>query len=237
MATLQKKPFVSTGLLRQQHGRPQWLDNWSNPWVLNLNGEVGYGVAEYDNAIYIQYGENAIGWATVRYWAYGLEIVNETVNADNSITAEIVGKPLFWESTTAPSRGQGYVVDYHIRMNNQTVWTYHGRTVDLVSKRDNQEVRITVTIPPETYYEGTLLELSVNYPNGEASGSVSKMGYRLYNPKPKYKPWAVRKGIWRSLTTGWFKKRTNGNWYDNGQINQNKIRKTGSWRNQGKIGQ
>ena len=81
-----------------------------------------------------------------------------------------------------------------------------------------------------------MLELSVGYPNGEAPSSTSTMGYRIYNPNPKYKPWGLRRGTWKSLTTGFFKKRTSGQWQDRGQIVQNKIRKANTWKNQGKIG-
>lgn len=54
--------------------------------------------------------------------------------------------------------------------------------------------------------------------------------------KDSWKPWAIRKSNWKSLTAGWFKKRTSGNWQDKGQITQNKIRKSGTWKNQGKLG-
>ena len=236
MVNLQKSPFVSSGLLRIFQGVPQWLNNWTNSWALNLNGEVGYGYSENDNTIYLQYGAYEIGWASIRYWAYRLEIVEETLNPDNSITAKIDVTPLFWESTEAPSRDGGYVVDYVIKVNDKVVWTYHGMTIDDISKPQAKPIQITTTIQPESYFTGSLLELSVSYPNGEAPSSSSKMGYRLYNPNPKYKPWGVRKGTWKSLTAGWFKKRTSGSWQDKGQITQNKIRKSGTWKNQGKLG-
>ena len=54
--------------------------------------------------------------------------------------------------------------------------------------------------------------------------------------KDSWKPWAIRKGTWKSLTAGWLKKRTNGSWQDKGQIDQNKIRKSNTWKNQGKLG-
>ena len=236
MANLQKSPFVSSGLLRTFQGVPQWLNNWTNSWTLNLNGEVGYGYSENGNTIYLQYGAYEIGWASIRYWAYRLEIVEETLNPDNSITAKIDVTPLLWESTEAPSRADGYVVDYNIKVNGQVVWTYHGLTIDDISKPQASPITITTTIQPETYFTGSLLELSVSYPNGEAPSSSSTMGYRVYNPNPKYKPWGLRKVVWKSLTAGWFKKRTSGSWQDKGQITQNKIRKSGTWKNQGKLG-
>lgn len=54
--------------------------------------------------------------------------------------------------------------------------------------------------------------------------------------KDAFKPWGLRRGTWKSLTVGFFKKRTGGQWLDRGQIAQNKIRKSGTWNNQGKIG-
>ena len=54
--------------------------------------------------------------------------------------------------------------------------------------------------------------------------------------KDSWKPWGVRKGTWKSLTAGWFKKRTSGSWQEKGQINQNKIRNSGTRKNQGKLG-
>ena len=236
MANLQKTPFVSSGILRTFSGIPRWLNNWGNPWVLNLGGNVGYGVSENDNVLYIQYGENAIGWASIRYWGYRLTVDNETLNADNSITTEITATPLFWETTQGPSRLDGYAVNYHIRVNGQTVWTYSGLTIDAISRSQVSPIKIIATIPPESHFTGSLLELSVEYPNGEAPSSTSQMGYRIYNPNPKYKPWGLRRSTWKSLTAGFFKKRTSGKWQDRGQIVQNKIRKSNTWKNQGKIG-
>ena len=236
MANLQKNTFVSSGILRRFSGIPQWLNNWGNPWVLNLGDNVGYGVSENDNVLYIQYGENAIGWASIRYWGYRLTVDNETLNADNSITTEITATPLFWETTQGPSRLDGYAVNYHIRVNGQTVWTYSGLTIDAISRSQVSPIKIIATIPPESHFTGSLLELSVEYPNGEAPSSTSQMGYRIYNPNPKYKPWGLRRSTWKSLTAGFFKKRTSGQWQDRGQIVQNKIRKSNTWKNQGKIG-
>lgn len=237
MATLQKTPFVSSGSLKTYTGVPQWFNNWGNPWALGLaGGTVGYGVSENDNVLYLQYGENAIGWASIRYWGYRLTIDKETLNPDNSITAEITATPLFWETTEGPSRAGGYVVNYDIKVNGQSVWKYSGRTIDDISKGQATPIKIVTTIQPESYFTGSLLELSVEYPNGEAPSSTNTMGYRIYNPNPKYKPWGLRRGTWKSLTVGFFNKRTGGQWADRGQISQNKIRQAGTWKNQGKIG-
>lgn len=237
MANLQKTPFVSSGTLRNFNGIPQWLNNWANSWSLNLGDNVGYGYSENGNTIYLQYGENAIGWASIRYWAYTLEIIEETLNSDNSITAKIVVTPLFWETTEGPSRAGGYAVNYNIKVNGQVVWTYSGRTIDNISRPQANQITITTTIQPEAYFTGSLLELSVSYPNGEAPSSVSRMGYRLYNPNPKYKPYAIRKNGWKSLTIGWFKRRMAGFWQDRSHIVQNRIRKSGTWIPQGKTGE
>jgi len=236
MAKLERKEFASSGLVRSFQGLPQWFNNWTNAWSLNLGGEVGYGFSEHGETVYIQYGEKVVGWASVRYWGYKLQVVEETLNNDNSITARVRVTPLFWETTEAPSRADGYVVNYVIRVNGQTVWTYNGLTIDDISLAQKDPVEMTLTLPPESYYDGSLLELSVSYPNGEAPSSVSKMGYRLYNPNQRFKPWAVRKGTFRSLTRGWFRRRIDGSWQEKGQPNQNKIRRSGSWQNQGKLG-
>lgn len=236
MAYLQKTPFVSSGILRTFSGIPQWLNKWGNPWVLNLGAGVGYGVSENDNVTYIQYGENAIGWASIRYLAFHITVNKETLNADNSIDTEITVTPLFWESTQGPSRDRGYAVNYHIIVNGQTVWTHSGLTTDAISRPKGTPIKIVTTIPPESHFTGSMLELSVQYPNGEAPSTKSKIGYSIYNPNPKYKPWGLRRGTWKSLTAGFFKKRTSGQWKDQGQIVQNKIRKSNTWQNQGKIG-
>lgn len=55
--------------------------------------------------------------------------------------------------------------------------------------------------------------------------------------KDSWKPWAVRKGTFKSLTKGWFKKRTGGSWVEKGKPAENKIRRSGNWKNQGKIGE
>lgn len=236
MANLQAVPYVSSGLLRHFHGSPQWINNWGNPWNLNLNGEIGYGYSENDGVLYLQYGSYEVPWASIRYWGYKLDILEETLHANNSITVKLLVTPLFWESTAGPSRGAGYNVAYTIKINGQIVWTHTGKTVDDISRGQATPVTITTTIQPETYFTGSLLEISVSYPNGEADSNTSAIGYRLYNPNPKFKPWAIRKNNWKSLTVGWFKKRTNKNWEEKGQINQNKIRTSNNWKNQGKIG-
>lgn len=237
MLKIQKTPFVSSGKLKQFSGTPPWLNNWGSPWRLDLGNDVGYGISEHEGTIYIQYGENASGWASIRYWGYRLEIEKEEVNPDNSITAELSLTPLFWESTHGPSRGSGYDVKYDIKVGGNSVWNYTGKTIDSVSKQNDTPIKVSTTIQPEQYYDGSLLEFSVEYPNKEAENSFNKIGYKLFNPNPKYKPWGLRRGTWRSLTSGFLKRRIKGQWEDRGQINQNKIRKSSTWKNQNKVGE
>ena len=228
---------------------PLWASNTTtaNSWALP---NVDYGISRNGQNIYIQYGKNEYGWASIRYWNYKVNILSQTLRDDNSLDVTLRVTMNFWRSSEAPSRIDGYRVIYNMYINGTHVMNYVGRTIDNIWIDSDKVVDITVNVPPEQYSNSSAMNLTVEYPDGEYSPTSSYIGVRLYNPNPAFiKPWSIRKsGTFKTLNvpSGNFKKRSSGSWVDKSQhsissvnaINSGvaRIRKSGSWRGQNKFG-
>ena len=230
---------------------PVWASNTTtaNSWALP---NVDYGISKNGQDIYIQYGKNEYGWASIRYWNYKVNILSQTLRDDNSLDVTLRVIMNFWRSTEAPSRLDGYRVVYNIYINGTHMMNYTGRTIDDIRLDSDKYVDITVNVPPEQYSNSSAMHLTIEYPDGEYISTSSYIGVRLYNPNPldpDIKPWAIRKsGVFRTLNvpSGTFKKRSSGSWVDKSihkessvnAINKGvaRIRKSGSWRGQNKFG-
>lgn len=235
---LQLQRFASSGTMRDfgETVAPWYPRNYDRRWVLNLGQGVGFGMSSSGTKTFVQYGENnPLQWVTNRFFVYDLKLLSEHENVDGSITAEVETIFEQWSSVKVQDGVVGIRVNYSIRSNGKELWSYSGLTSDLIEKGSVSN-RFTLTVNPEEYSNATAIAMHVSYPDGQYQSTVTYLGIRVYNPNPKYKPWGVRKGTWKSLTAGWFKKRTSGSWKDKGQITQNKIRKSGTWNNQGKLG-
>ena len=230
-------------------GVAPWTQAYDNAWQFS-SADTDYGYMRNGNTTYIQYGQNDPSvWASMRFWGESVEILEETTNADNSITAKIIVKALFWWSKRVSSNA-GYRVDYDIKVNGQTIWTFSGYTTDEVIKNDESSQEFTVTIPAEENSSASALNINVSYPNGEYTNNSFYVGLFLYNTNKKsFKPWAIRKdGVFKTLNrpSGQFKQRK-GSWQDvSGQpanaVGKNvtaphRVRKSGQWLGQGQIGQ
>lgn len=230
-------------------GVPGWTEAYANAWQFS-NADTDYGYMTNGNTTYIQYGHRDPSiWASMRFWGQSVEVIEERTNPDNSITAKIRVKALFWWSKRVSSNG-GYRVDYDIKVNGRTVWSFSGYTTDEVIKNDEVAQEFTVTVAPEERSSASALNINVTYPNGEFENNNFYVGIFLYNNfKKAVKPWAIRKaGVFKTLNrqSGFFKQRKDG-WKDvSGQpttavgksiSTPHRIRKSGQWLGQGQIGQ
>lgn len=229
-------------------GIPAWTEAYANAWHFSRS-DTDYGYMTNGNTTYIQYGHNDPSiWASMRFWGQSVELLEERINPDNSITAKIRVKALFWWSKRV-SNNAGYRVNYDINVNGKTIWTFNGLTTDEVIKNTEAVQEFTVTVLPEERSSASALNINVTYPNGEFPNNNFYVGVFLYNNfKKSIKPWAIRKaGTFKSLnrSSGFFKRRS-GSWQDKSAqpynaINKegsasHKIRKSGKWLGQGKIG-
>lgn len=240
-------------------GIAPWTEAYANAWQFS-NSNTDYGYMVNGNTTYIQYGHNDPSiWASMRFWGETVDILEETTNADKSITAKIRVKALFWWSKRVSSK-DGYRVDYDIRINNVSVWTFSGYTTDEVIKNDESSQEFTVTIPAGENSSASALNINVTYPNGEYSNNSFYIGMFLYNTnetngggsseeeEKNIKPWAIRKsGIFKTLNrpSGIFQQRK-GSWNDISEQPANavgqavsthhSVRKSGQWIGQGEIG-
>lgn len=230
-------------------GVPAWTQTYSGAWRF-AKSDTDYGYMTNGNTTYIQYGHNDPSiWASMRFWGQSVEVLEEKTNADNSITAKIRVKALFWWSKRVSSNA-GYRVDYDIKVNGRSIWSFSGYTTDEVIKNEESSQEFTVTIPAEERSSASALNISVNYPNGEYPNNNFFVGVFLYNTNKKsFKPWAIRKsGIFKTLNrpSGIFQQRKGG-WQDisaqpSNAVGQavtapHSVRKSGQWIGQGQIGQ
>lgn len=230
-------------------GVPGWTETYSNAWQFS-NADTDYGYMTNGNTTYIQYGHRDPSiWASMRFWGQSVEVIEERTNPDNSITAKIRVKALFWWSKRVSSNG-GYRVDYDIKVNGRSVWSFSGYTTDEVIKNDEVAQEFTVTVAPEERSSASALNINVTYPNGEFENNNFYVGIFLYNNfKKAIKPWAIRKGgIFKTLNrqSGFFKQRKDS-WKDvssqptnavgKAESSPHRIRKSGQWLGQGQIGQ
>ena len=230
-------------------GVPAWTEAYANAWQFS-KADTDYGYMTNGNTTYIQYGHRDPSiWASMRFWGQSVEVIEERTNPDNSITAKIRVKALFWWSKRVSSNG-GYRVDYDIKVNGRTVWSFSGYTTDEVIKNDEVAQEFTVTVAPEERSSASALNINVTYPNGEFDNNNFYVGIFLYNNfKKAIKPWAIRKGgIFKTLNrqSGFFKQRKDG-WKDvsgqptnavgKSESSPHRIRKSGQWLGQGQIGQ
>lgn len=226
-------------------GEPRWLNNLGNAW--DFSNDQDYGIAEVGNTIYIQYGQRTSKWASNRFWAYDIELSDETLNEDNSISVNAKITPKFWKSINV-TPGAGVSVNYDISIAGKSVWTYSGNTQDIISKSSTEPYTIVLKVNPKSYTSDTAVKISVNYPNGEYGDNYIYVGLFLYNDKEKdtsFKPWTIRKsGVFKTLNNskGHFyirvptwkdisKNKTKGK-----EEGNNRIRKNSKWLGQSKAG-
>lgn len=241
-----RKQFTSSDNNAQVFsGTPPWLDDLTNAW--SFDNDQDYGISEVGSTIYIQYGQRTSTWASNRFWAYEVELSNEKLNDDNSISVDAKITPKFWKSIGVTA-GSGVRVDYDISIAGRSVWTYSGNTQDIIEKGETTSYSINLKVNPKSYTTDTAVKIAVSYPNGEYEDNFIYVGLYLYNDKEKdtsFKPWAIRKsGIFKTLSNpkGHFHLRSSV-WKDisknkskGKEDGNNRIRKGSKWLGQSKAG-
>lgn len=230
-------------------GEPPWSSDKSSSWSFS-DDSINYGVSDSGDHIYIQYGQKTSTWASNRFWIYSVELSNEVVNKDKSISVDVKITPKLW-NTIDVTPGAGVSVNYDISIAGKSVWTYSGNTHDEISFGEQSSYTINITVPPESCSSETAVKINVYYPNGEYEDNYTYVGLFLCNDNKAvkeddgFKPWALRKsGIFRTLNVpqGHFYIRK-PDWKDisiniskGKEEGHNRIRKSSRWLGQSKAG-
>lgn len=100
----------------EKGGTPPWLGgNLTNAWGFS-NKSIDYAYSIQGNTAYVQYGQRDPSmWASNRFWAETVEILNEQKQDDGSVKARIKVTPLFWQSIRV-SPLDGYPVPMILRL-------------------------------------------------------------------------------------------------------------------------
>lgn len=174
---------------------------------------------------------------TIRY-----NSINQTLNSNNSVTVTfqaVVGT--FTRSVVNSAVSDTATVTG--KLDNQTFWNFT-ESIIVPSTHAGYTRSFSVTVPPL----GTSNLAMVHVYNDMSSADDEfKVGMRIYNPNPPdYRPGQHRvSGSWQSHNRGVGKanKRQGGSWQTmrtqngpNGTGNPPSIRRSGTWRNQSKIG-
>jgi hypothetical protein len=247
MQPLQKRFFGSGNFppINKGTGNPSWLGNeGDNGTWYNAGGETRYFYNVVDNeTVYVQYGKNQDGWASGRFFAQSLDILEEVEEPDGSITATVEVQALFFKSRLTDYANAGFQVAYNLLVNNQTQYTHNGNSIDILNFPAREKITFTVNVQPEETATKTAFEWRTVYTAGEGQDSTTFIGFALYNPNPAtYVPMAIRKsGTFKALdaNNGFIKKRVSSNWNDYSNENnttqrqkdkgKNRIRRSSDW--------
>lgn len=226
---------------------PPWNNNHNDrgSWYAEGSYSYFYNMIENDpNRIYIQYGQNNENWASGRFFVQELNILEQNINSDNSITVKARSRmKSFAQRKRDGLEEVGFHVIYNFKVFGNTVFDYEGNAGDTITESSSPWYEQTFTIQPEETEERTGIEWSITYPEGQVSDSNLFIGFGLYNPNPKsYVPMTTRKnGTWKDLNSnnGKIKIRKNNSWIDKSEENastskqenkgKNRIRKNGKW--------
>lgn len=218
-------------------------NNWYNDDGINFFYNTGKVSNIYTT--YIQYGRNAVGWASARFLQQSILITKEEPLEDGSIRLTGTMTAMFFRGKQTTTATAGFETYYKIKINNTTMYEFTENSLADFNKANNTVVPFNVVIPPEEYSSELLLDISITYES--ASGfdpNLFKVGVTFYNPNPKtYVPMAIRKsGTWKDLDSnnGKIQRRVNGTWTDKSDENattsrqanagKNRIRRSGTWR-------
>lgn len=244
------KPTFNSGqgsstTIVERTGDPKWLnqENDSTKWYLTNPNEYTtdfhvntVNVSDNHWIVYVQYGERLYNWGSGRFFGQEVELLNEEVNSDNSITAKVNVTPLFFKSAKNPVFTQiGTKVNYDLRINNQTVYRRTGgQSNDIFEYGKEDKQTFTFTVPPEKIGRETQFKMLVTYPMGDYPTREIYVGMGFKNPLPKsYKPMGLRKsGTWQTVNkpSGFIKVRKSS-WVDKSQENASTILKVDKGKN------
>ena len=237
---------------KQADGIPSWYPNHvgdKNYWWGDGTTTTDYFYSINGNDMFIQYGQNTSIWAGCRHMVQSVRITKQKENDDGSVYVEGEVVPILYSNHRTDYAMGGVRVITNIYVQEKIIWTKEGNTTDEFQKDSNIVIPFSTTVAPSKYYTGTALKIVTKYPNHEFSDSTIITGLSLYNPAPPtYKPMAIRKSnVFKTLNraSGFIRIRKSNNWKDiseetlpEGEPNKgkNRIRKSGAWRKQSKIG-
>lgn len=250
MSILQLKPAFSgsTGYNSvAMSSVPAWssggVDNKSNWWL--TQGSSDFFLYHVQGlTYYTQIGMNRSDFASARFLTETYEILDEHLNDDGSVSANI-------KITLSPFRGRqtdyagsGVRVHTQLFFGSEKIGDFQGMTNQPSDiNASPNPITIPITLGPQETAENTKLKITYTYPNGEYQNSTMTIGGVVYNPTPpNYKPMSIRKsGSYKSLNknNGFIRIRKSGSYVDKAteskatqlQVNKghNRIRRSGSW--------
>lgn len=250
MSILQVKPAFSgsSGYSAvNMNNIPPWhsggIDNKNNWWYTNGNNDFFlYSISGL--TYYTQVGMNRSDFASARFLTETYEILNERLNEDGSVSADIKISLSTYSGRRTDYAGAGVQVHTQLYFGNSKIGDFQGMTNEPSDIHASPNpITIPITIGPQETAENTKLKISYTYPNGEYTNSVMYLGGVVYNPTPpNYKPMSIRKnGVYKSLdkNNGFIKIRKSNSYVDKTteskgtQLQSNKghnrIRRSGSW--------
>lgn len=251
MGILQLKPSFKGGsgyAAIAMPSPPGWADNDVNTkskWYYSSQDNAFFLYhLEKNKKFYVQVGMNRNDFASARFVTETYDILNEHLNEDGSVSADIkiTLSPLSGRRTDYA--GGGVSVKMTMYFGDTVIGGYTGNTANPVDVGSNPNpITVHVKLGPQETAENTQLKLHYEYPNGEYTNSTMTLGGAIYNPTlPNYVPMAIRKSNnWKSLNKnhGFITIRKEGTWQDKSKENKNterqanqghnRIRRSSSW--------
>lgn len=211
---------------------------WANPdnggiWGSSVSGNVknwyssgNIDVFMYKNAnnSYVQYGQNIASYATAKLFRFQYTVLNETINSDMSIDADVeVWIDDFYSSKTQFAQN-GLQIKNNVKIGSQQISNYTGTSADAYSLQPNpRKITTHIHVPPMSYSSSTSASFNTSYPNHEHPDLSFVIGANLYNPlSGLYTPMKLKvNGQWVTLnnTAKKNKRKKNGDWVDIAQEN------------------
>lgn len=248
---VQKKYVVNSDMqdrvLFKGNNIPTWYENYDDisSWYNSSTAPPDYAFFynTVDDDVFIQYGKDASGWASGRFFGQTVKILDEEehANGDLSVTVEVTAN--FFVGRQNSIVQTGHPVIYNVKVNNKIQYNRTGNTVDNFTLGKREKQTFSVRIKPQETSTLTALLFEIKYPTGIFDDREIIIGIGLYNPNPPtYIPMATRKnGKWKDLNTnkGKILIRKGSNWIDKSEENvntskeenkgKNRIRKNGKW--------
>lgn len=219
---------------------PGWADNDVNTkskWYYTQQSDAFFLYhLENNKKFYIQVGMNRIDFASARFVTETYEILNEHLNEDGSVDADIKITLSPFSGRRTDYAGAGVHVKMTLSFGSTVIASFTGNSanpVDLVTKPN--PITVHVKLGAQETADNTQLKLHYEYPNGPYTSSTIILGGAIYNPTPpNYVPMAIRKGNnWKSLNKnhGFIHIRKGDTWQDKSKENKNTERQEGHGHN------
>lgn len=206
MSDLRPEFYISSNVRADNMGDsiPPWFSNVNDKstWY-NGQNEVNYyfynlvnngsSSTNVDYTVYIQYGHNTQGWATVKFFVYKVSgiVTNIGTSKDKNLNANITFNS-FWSRLTDTGTGNVSVI-WNIYVLGYRVGGYTGDTGDEFTTNPNENVNSNIIIPYGGSTTQTCLNVTQTYPNGDFPNTNIEVGVRLFNDlDPEYYPLAYR---------------------------------------------